>query len=479
MTLGEAPDAAEWDALVIGAGAGGLFTAARLAHLGYRTLVAERLGQVGGRASTDDIDGFTVNNGAIVIETGGITEQTCREVGAAFDVREPAPPILYRIGGKDVDVTGGGWGFLLGKLTRQGAKLLSGLGAARSDSGLPEDEISTADWVRRYTKNEGVQGIFRNMCASVFAVSSEELPARVFLTYFTRKSAFKRFGFHPEGTIGLWRALATAISRDGGQVLLSTEVESIEAESMETGEGRVTRAVLNSGGERTEVRARFVVSDVGPAATVRLTGAGTFGDDYLAAVKRADRPCAMIAVNFASTQRLIDVPGMLSFAATRRLAYMANFTDLCPEMAPPGWNLYVAAGVPQPSVGDFGAAAETDLMFADIEDVIPGFAARARVLSTVVTRDEWPPQRAVAGFDLPPATPLANLWNVGDGVKEYANGGTTACAETAKLVVDQITARFPPVAGGPVAGGPVAGGPVAGGAVAGGAVAGVERAAGA
>jgi phytoene dehydrogenase-like protein len=295
-------------------------------------------------------------------------------------------------------------------------------------------------------------------------VSSEELPARVFLTYFTRKSAFKRFGFHPEGTIGLWRALATAISRDGGQVLLSTEVESIEAESMETGEGRVTRAVLNSGGERTEVRARFVVSDVGPAATVRLTGAGTFGDDYLAAVKRADRPCAMIAVNFASTQRLIDVPGMLSFAATRRLAYMANFTDLCPEMAPPGWNLYVAAGVPQPSVGDFGAAAETDLMFADIEDVIPGFAARARVLSTVVTRDEWPPQRAVAGFDLPPATPLANLWNVGDGVKEYANGGTTACAETAKLVVDQITARFPPVAGGPVAGE---------------AVAGVERAAGA
>ncbi len=291
-------DTAEWDALVIGAGAGGLFTAARLAHLGYRTLVAERLGKVGGRAATDDIDGFKVNNGAIVIETGGITEQTCREVGAAFDIREPAPPILYRIGGKDVDVTGGGWGFLLGKLTRPGATLLSGLGAARSDSGLPAGEISTADWVRRYTKNEAVQGIFRTMCASVFAVSSEELPARVFLTYFTRKSAFKRFGFHPEGTIGLWRSLAEAITRDGGQVRLFTEVESIEVR-----EGRVTHAVLNSGGERTEIRARFVVSDVGPAATVRLAGAGAFGDDYLAAVKRADLPCAMIAVNFASQER--------------------------------------------------------------------------------------------------------------------------------------------------------------------------------
>jgi len=34
--------------------------------------------------------------------------------------------------------------------------------------------------------------------------------------------------------------------------------------------------------------------------------------------------------------------------------------------------------------------------------------------------------------------------SVGDGVKEYANGGTTACAETAKLVVDKIAAANPP-----------------------------------
>ena len=425
----------DWDALVIGAGAGGLFTAARLAHRGYRVLVVERRGQVGGRASTDDIDGFKVNNGAIVIETGGITEQTCREVGAAFDVREPRPPLLYRIGGKDVDVTGGGWGFLLSKLTRQGARLLAGLGAARSDSGLPEDELSTADWVRKFTRNESVQGIFRNMCASVFAVSSEELPARVFLTYFTRKSAFKRFGFHPEGTIGLWRALAEVVTRHGGEVRLNTEVESLAV-----ADGQVGNAVLRpaGGGQSQVVRASVVVSDIGPAGTVRLAGPEFFGDEYLASVKRADRPAAMISVNFASQERLIDVPGMLSFAVTRRLAYMANFTDLCPEMAPPGWNLYVAAGVPQPSVGDFDEAAETDQLFADIDDVIPGFGARARVLSTVVTRDDWPPQRAVAGFDLAPATPLANLWNVGDGVKEYANGGTTACAETAQLVVDHI-----------------------------------------
>lgn len=428
----------EFDAVVVGAGAGGLFTAARLAHQGYRTLVVERLGKVGGRASTDDMDGFKVNNGAIVIEVDGITQQTCDEVGAKFEIREPSPPILYRVGGKDVDVTGGGWGYLLGKLSRQGAKLVKGIGAARNDSGLPEDELSTAEWVSKYTKNERVHGIFRNMCASVFAVSSEDLPARVFLTYFTRKSAFKRFGFHPQGTIGLWRALSEAIEAHGGQIWFSSAVEAITTE-----DGRVTGVEVLRDGAMVRVAAPVVVSDVGPSATNRLVGAANLPEDYRTLVEERDRPCSMITVNFASQQRLVDVPGMLSFAKSRRLAYVANFTDTCPEMAPEGWNLYAGTAVPKPATGDFDEAAETELLLQDLRDELPGFDAQARILSVTVTRDDWPPQRAVAGFDLPHDTPLEGLWNVGDAVKEYANGGTTACAETAQIVAAEIATAFP------------------------------------
>jgi phytoene desaturase len=431
----------QFDAVVIGAGAGGLFTAARLAHHGYRTLVVERLDKVGGRASTDDIDGFKVNTGAIVIEVGGITQQTCQEVDAPFDIREPKPPILYRIGGKDVDVTGGGWGFLLGKLTRQGANIVKGIGAARNDSGLPEDELTTAQWVSKYTKNEGVHGIFRNMCASVFAVGSEDLPARVFLTYFTRKSAFKRFGFHPQGTIGLWRGLAGVVESHGGEVWLSTPVTKIVSAA-----GAVTGVEVLRSGENLPITAPVVVSDVGPAATVALLGEENVPRDYQDLVKKGDRPTAMISVNFASAERLVDVPGMLSFAKSRRLAYIANFTDTCPEMAPEGWNLYVGTSVPKPSMGDFDEAAETEFLLADLRHNIEGFDHRARILSIAITRDDWPPQRAVAGFDIGHDTPFAGLWNVGDAVKEYANGGTTACAETAQLVVDKIVAAHPPAA---------------------------------
>lgn len=426
-----------FDALVIGAGAGGLFTAARLTHLGYRTLVVERLEHLGGRASTRDIDGFKVNNGAIVIEVDGITQQTFEEVGATFDVRRADPPILYRIGEKDVDVTGGGWGFLLSKLTRQGAKLVNGLGAARDDEGLPEAQMSTAEWVAKYTKNESVHGIFRNMCGSVFAVGSEELPAKVFLTYFTRKSAFKKFGFCPEGTIGIWRALAEVITNGGGEIWFSSEVRSLTV-----ADGRVTGAVIERDGRTFEIGTRFAVSDVGPAATIGLVGDHNLPMDYVNSVQRGDQPSSMIAVNFASKERLVEAPGLLSFAKTRRLCYVANFTDTCPEMSPEGWNLYVGTSVPKPAVGEFDEDAETELLMTDLGEQLSGFE-RARILSTEITRDGWPPQRAVAGYDLPHTTPIGNLWNVGDGVKEYANGGTTACAETAKLVVDQIAQHHP------------------------------------
>jgi phytoene dehydrogenase-like protein len=350
--------------------------------------------------------------------------------------------VLYRVGSKDLDVTRGGWGMLLSTLTRQGAKLVSGIGAARKDEGLPEDdELSTADWVAKYSKNEAVHGVFRNMCASVFSVGSDELPARVFLTYFTRKSAFKRFGFSPEGTIGVWKALAAAVTAHGGQIWLSSEVSALHVQ-----DGRVTGATVVRDGETLEIGCGFAVSDVGPSGTVKLVGEDHLPADYREQVAAKDRPTAMISVNFASQDRLIEVPGMLLFSKSRRLCYIANFTDTCPEMAPPGWNLYVGTSVPKPAVGAFDEAEGIELLKDDLREHVKGVDV-ARILSITVTRDGWPPQRAVAGHDLPHTTPIANLWNVGDGVKEYANGGTTACAETAKIVVDKILELHPVAAG--------------------------------
>lgn len=437
---------AAWDAIVVGAGAGGMFAAARLAHAGYRTLVVERAGKVGGRASTSVIDGFLVNEGAIVIEVGGATEATFAEVGAEFDVRRPSVPVHYRVAAedaagahRDLDAARGGWGLLLSSLTDDADGLLAAIAAARrDDAALPDAARSTAEWVAEFTTDPGVHGLVRNLCASVFAVGSAELPARVFLTYFTRKSAFKEFGFCPAGTIGIWESLARAVTDRGGEVWLSSTVEGLHLDG-----GLVTGATVLREGKRVEVACRVAVSDAGPAATLDLIGPEHLPAGYREQVRAGDRPCAMLVVNFASERPLLDVPGLLVLTRSRRLCYLANLTATCPEMAPPGWHLYAAASVPEPAVGDFDEAAELDLLLADLRDHVPGFDAHARILSTPVFRDRWPPQRAVAGHDLSHTTPLPNLFNVGDAVKEYASGGTTACAETARLVVARILEEIP------------------------------------
>lgn len=421
------------DAVVIGAGAGGLCSAARLAHGGLRTIVVDENPRVGGRATTEEIDGFRVNVGAIAIELGGVFEETFRLVGAPLDIREPKPAASFYLDGKIVDVGRGGWGLLLGQITKSAAKVLDKLAEARAGN-LPDGRQSTADWLATYTKNETVHALFRNLCAAIFACNADELPARAFLTYFTSKGAFKRFGFCPAGTLGVWESLASAVRRNG-EVWTSARVVAIRHEG-----GRVSGVEVERDGRRVFIASDIVVSNAGPKRTVELGGAAAFPPDYVDQVRDRLRPAANIVINVASREPILEHPGIVTFGKTRRLCNMANLTATCPELAPPGWNFYVAYAVPKPALGAFDAESEIALSMQDLRDQFPGFDAKARILSTRVMRDDWPAQRSCAGYDLPRETGIGGLWCVGDAVKVYGNGGTQACAETAKLVTDAILA---------------------------------------
>lgn len=421
------------DAVVIGAGAGGLCAAARLSHAGLYTILVDDKDRVGGRASTEEIDGFKVNIGAIAIELGGVFEETFNTVGARLDIREPAPASSFLIDGKLVDVGRGGWSLLLGQLTKQASRILEKFADARSGN-LPDGRQSTEDWLKGYTSNTSVHAIFRNLCAAIFACNANELPARAFLTYFTSKGAFKRFGFCPQGTIGVWNELASVVKRNG-EVWLSSPATKIH-----TAEGRVNGITVTRDGDEIRIDSDIVISNAGPKATLALGGEAAFPPAYAAQVRDVLRPAANIVINIASREPLIGHPGIVTFGKTRRLCNMANMTATCPELAPPGWHMYVAYAVPVPALGDFDDKAEVELAMADLRDEFSNFG-QARILSARVMRDDWPAQRSCAGYDMPRETGIDGLWCVGDAVKQYGNGGTQACAETAKLVTDAILAQ--------------------------------------
>src|SRR5690606_3043760 len=92
------------------------------------------------------------------------------------------------------------------------------------------------------------------------------------------------------------------------------------------------------------------------------------------------RAAANIVINFATQKRLVDAPGLLTFGKTRRLCNMGELTATCPELAPPGWHLYVAYAVPKPAIGDFDEEKEIEASLQDLRDLFPDFA-QAKILS--------------------------------------------------------------------------------------------------
>ncbi len=424
-----------FDAVVIGAGAGGLSAAARLTAAGQRVLVAERLNRLGGRASSETIDGHIVNIGAIAIERGGVFEETFDLLGVPLDIREPNPATVFYIDGKVINVAKGGWGMLLGTFTKQAAKIGAKFADARAGD-LPEAKMSTQEWLAQYTSNETVHAIFRNLCAAIFAANADELPARAFLTYFAIKGAFKRFGFCPRGTVGLWDDLAGGIRSRGGEVWTGASATRLHVEG-----GRLVAIDIEREGVTQRVEAGAFISNIGPAATAALPGAEAMGADYVAQSRATPKPAANIVINFATRERLLDVPGLVTFGKTRRLCNMGELTATCPELAPAGWYQYVAYAVPKPAIGDFDEAVEIEESLADLRELFPGFAG-AKMLSVRVMRGDWPAQRSCAGFDMPQDTPLANLWHVGDAVKDYGDGGTQACAYTGREAANKALAAL-------------------------------------
>ncbi len=424
-----------FDAIVIGAGAGGMSAAARLVAAGHQVLLVEQQDRLGGRASSEVIDGHIVNIGAIAIERGGVFEETFALLDVPLDLRDPNPATVFYIDGKVINVAKGGWGMLLGTFTKQAAKIGAKFSDARAGD-LPEAKLTTQAWLEQYTSNATVHAIFRNLCAAIFAVNADELPARAFLTYFAVKGAFKRFGFCPRGTVGLWDDLGAAIEARGGTIWRQSRVTGLHG-----GEGRLHALDIERDGQAVRVSADVIISNIGPTALVDLPGADIFGPDYVSLARSAPRPAANIVINFATRERLLDTPGLVTFGKTRRLCNMGELTATCPEIAPPGWFQYVAYAVPRPAMGDFDEQAETQAALQDLRDLFPGFA-QARMLSVRVMRDGWPAQRSCAGYDMSTDTPLANVWHVGDAVKDYGDGGTQACATTARDVVGKAQAAL-------------------------------------
>jgi phytoene dehydrogenase-like protein len=431
------------DVAIIGSGIGGLCAAARLAHRGYRTLVVEKLPLVGGRFSSLEDKGFNITTGAMGIECGGALEETFQEVEAEFNVRRPpAPTLKYRIEGEDHEVPEGGGG--LRKLVSIAAgepeeadRVMAAIKRALTWK-QPSRSLTLRQWLSHYTNDERVLGVFQSFCSAIFASNAHEIPAAEFIA-FIKTSRFRDYGFPPGGNRQVVETLAKRVREMGGEVWTRASAKRILVE-----EGKTVGIEVDREGEQVLVEAQAVISDVGPIETVRLAGEDNVDRGYLRHMEETLRPAPGISIFITSERPLIDHPGVTIVTGTRRLSFLACTTLLCPEQAPKGQHLLIAFGVPGSCLGPLDFNREIQLTLQDLREVVPGFDRYGRLHMVGTFHGRWPVYRTWQGFDLPQRTPIENLYNVGDGVKLSGCPGLEGCAETARVVVEDIEGRFRP-----------------------------------
>lgn len=129
---------------------------------------------------------------------------------------------------------------------------------------------------------------------------------------------------------------------------------------------------------------------------------------------------------------------------TRRLSFLTCMTLVAPEHAPAGKHILIAYSVPGKGLGPFNWEKDIDLLLADVKEVVPGSDTEGKLHLMSTFYGEWPVYRTWQGYDLPQRTSIENLYNVGDAVKLPGCPGLEGCAETARVIVEDLENRIKP-----------------------------------
>jgi phytoene desaturase len=243
--------------VVIGGGLAGLSAAALLSRQGWRVQVVEANGKVGGCCATTTIDGFTFSDGALYLTMRGTLERVFERVGV--DLASVVP--MYRIGipsttylpdgatvvcsdGLEVTVAGGGlrfdarrtrselaaldraWGTLYASLSRdlvlREPSTLRMLASAWRL--LPRLGRTILSELRRSVTDPAVRAALGGAMLYT-GVPPDQAPAMGMLGLV---ALWRDGAYLPVGGMGrITDALAAAVRRNGGEILLNAPVRRI------------------------------------------------------------------------------------------------------------------------------------------------------------------------------------------------------------------------------------------------------------
>ena len=434
----------EYDAIVIGAGIGGICAAAQLTGAGKKTLLIEKSPYLGGRAGHRVRKESMVTTGALMIPMGpnSAIRQAFDAVDADMDMIDLTGRMRYRLahGDFDLPLSGGGLYSVIEFAMQDEAEAKAFFKQIQRAlfQWMPLNSITILDWFDQYTDNQEVKNLFQGYCAALMGIGMHEIRAGEFFKFLRYSSKGSRFGMARLGNGAIMDTLATAIEQRGSSVLQHTGCKRILIDA-----GKVVGVeVSNSDGKDEIVNADIVISNTGPNNTVALAGGESmFERSYVERLHTNAYEAPIIHVSFLLDKPLIDgFDGCMVFGNNKNLIYLEIPSLISTEISPPGKVLHTA----------FGAAAdatkpdlnnELELMLQELEQNFPGVMEKADFLVKARHRGASPGMRRWIGYGMPVTTPIQGLFNVGDGCAPEGTIGTESAAASAREVARIVLAQ--------------------------------------
>jgi phytoene dehydrogenase-like protein len=459
-----------FDAIIIGAGLGGLLSAAQLLQRGKRVALVERLPHSGGRFTAKTFQGVQVSTGAVHMVpfgSSGVLSQMLRRLQIPHHFFDADVFASFHVHGKQIRSRG-----LLGVLKVLGPRQFfwyTRVGYLMFFHRLPPEErnLPFDIWLQRHVnveRNPELRAFFERI--SRFALSLELHQVTTVEVIQTTKNMF-RFGA-PGIVEGGCAALTTAIERrlleQGAELYLRCDVlQILSHDDHVTG----VRARNKATGEESIFTAPLIVSDIGPRAThallhnqqitqsqvlkqasaARVSVPAQQSQTHLEEdiVQTDDDPSHVLSpheaiglkVHILSDVSLIPHKGIMYCLDTQRIAGMVQPTNSDPRLAPPGKHLLISHQVIQGS----NLEEEKALALADLRMMFgEAFDKHCHILTMSAYRGEWPVNRVVQGEDVESQTAVQGLYLVGDAVKPSGYLMVEGVAQSVNTFLDLLDA---------------------------------------
>lgn len=434
----------EYDAIVIGAGMGGMCIAAQLTGAGKKVLLIEKSRYLGGRCSHRVRMDSKVTTGALMVPMGpnSAIRQAFNAVNAEMDMVDLTGRMRYRLSHGDFDLPQGGGGLykMIEFAMQDEAQAKTFFKHIQNAlfHWTPLNTITILDWFDQYTDNQEVKNLFQGYCASLMGIGMHEIPAGAFFNFLKYSSKGSRFGMAKKGNGALMETLGSAVEKQGSKILRQTGCKRILVE-----EGKVVGVeVSNSDSDDEIIYADIVISNTGPDKTVVLAGGeALFERSYLERLHSNSNEAPIMHVSFLMDEPLIEnFNGCMVFGNNKNFIYLEIPSEISTEISPKGKFLHTAYGASSDAANP-DLNAEMDIMLQELEDNFPGMSDKANFLVKAKHRGSSPAMRRWAGYGMPVNTPIRGLYNVGDGCAPEGTIGTESAAASARVVAGIIQSQ--------------------------------------